>query len=152
MTNSKKSKIGLLLASLALTLVSGYSVQAGADPTRPVREHHGNAPGFKQDFKDWMGNKKVKIMVLIDDQGQTMLFDANGQEIQRCGQVDGTTISGNCKFANITTTSANEIRIQGYTPPVGAVSMNDASGKKAVADDPCMALNIGGILYAYCWK
>lgn len=114
----------------------------------PAAVSQGMQAPFSEELKKWLEANNIRVVVMLKEDSQAVAFDTNGSELQPCGNVVDSKVPPECGLDNISVTATNNINVVGYTPPAPAAASMPVKG---AVKDPCMWVNIGGVLTRQCW-
>jgi hypothetical protein len=116
--------VGVLLVSSTLAADAQYKASESkkeADTKTEPKQlkthgallHGGERIPISQELREFLTKRNYKTLTLINPKGQVKIVDLYGVDVEPCGQVEGTQITGNCKLNGIDLINHNTISIFG---------------------------------------
>lgn len=140
---NKRCKNYFLRAILAV-LLAGFTLNAVA--VQPTKKG-GDAPiDNPANLIKWLKNNNIKAAIFIDDKGQAIVSQFDGNKVTEVSQCGTDASDPNCKPGG-TNTNSYSVLLRVFEPPVAAAPLQG----QTLAKDPCMGINWGGVYYNWCW-
>lgn len=140
------SAVSVVALVLSVLFIRANNTEPTPPPPHPFKEGVGDPKGFSPELKAWLNEKNVKVLALIDNEGQVQIINAEGVELKQCGKTGEPTenYKGLCK-------RIVDDKKTGQLVELYSNSISLTKYKSPKSPDPCQLFNIWGSVVAWCW-